>query len=72
MKTGTCLINHTRINVHRNRKKKDNEEDGNTFFHLLKKELRTLLNHLPAMVFTGALITGGSYLFFIQLAEYGW
>jgi len=38
---------------------------------LLKHSLR-LLTNATAMIFTGTLFVGGSYLFFVKLAEYGW
>mgnify|MGYP001549116879 CR=1 FL=1 len=43
---------------------KGEEKDNSAYF--------SLLGSLTAMIFTGTLFLGGSYLFFIQLAEYGW
>lgn len=36
------------------------------------KKLYSLLYNVTATLFTATLFLGGSYLFFIQLAEYGW
>jgi len=38
---------------------------------LLKHSL-CLLSNATATILTGSLFVGGSYLFFIKLAEYGW
>lgn len=37
-----------------------------------KLQLQTLFSNFSAVLFTGTLFAGGSYFFFIQLAEYGW
>jgi hypothetical protein len=36
------------------------------------KRYQEVLGILSAVIFTTSLFLGGSYLFFIQLAEYGW
>lgn len=38
----------------------------------IKSMYQDMLANLTAMIFTGTLFLGGSYLFFVQLAEYGW
>ncbi len=35
-------------------------------------QYRAIFLNATAMVFTGTVFLGGSYFFFIQLAEYGW
>ncbi len=38
----------------------------------LLKHCLQLLTNATAMIFTGSLFVGGSYLFFVKLAEFGW
>lgn len=38
----------------------------------LIKQYQAMFLNVTAMIFTGTVFLGGSYLFFIQLAKYGW
>ncbi len=38
----------------------------------LLQQYRSVFLNVTAMIFTGTVFVGGSYFFFIQLAEYGW
>lgn len=60
--TASCLI---RQRVGFNRRLK-------TFLTKLINRSQGMLFNVSAMIFTGTVFLGGSYLFFVQLAEYGW
>ena len=42
------------------------------YLEKIAKQYQSVLRSLTAVLFTGSLFLGGSYLFFVQLAEYGW
>jgi len=42
------------------------------YLEKIGKQYQSVLRSVTAVLFTGSLFLGGSYLFFVQLAEYGW
>ncbi len=75
MKTANSLITISFSQIFAARKKnrrKQIHKDRNELFESLVKKLQKLLYNVTATALTATLFLGGSYLFFIQLAEYGW
>ena len=75
MKTANSLITISfsqTFATKKNSRRKHTHKNKNELFKSFVKKVQTLLYSATAAVFTATLFLGGSYLFFIQLAEYGW
>ena len=75
MKTANSLITISfsqTCAAKKNSRRKHTHRGRNELFNSLVKKLQTLLYNVTATAFTATIFLGGSYLFFIQLAEYGW
>ncbi len=75
MKTANSLItiSFTQTSAtKKNCRRKNAPKKYDKLINALLKKCDKLLYHFTAMVFTATVFLGGSYLFFIQLAEYGW
>ncbi len=75
MKTANSLITISfsqTFAAKKNSRRKHTHKDRKELFKSLVKKLQILLCSATAAAFTASIFLGGSYLFFIQLAEYGW